>query len=54
MSSKSTGRFQTPGAFYRAFLKAVVFEVKSAFSLVGEAAFQMGRTHRRVRRLKFD
>jgi hypothetical protein len=42
MSSKSTGMFQTPGALYREFLKAVIFDENSAICLVGEAAFQMG------------
>jgi hypothetical protein len=42
MSSKSTGRFQTPGALYAAFLKAVVLDVPSALRLVGEAAFPGG------------
>jgi hypothetical protein len=42
MSSKSTGKFQTPGALYREFLKAVIFDVNSAIGLVGEAAFPDG------------
>jgi hypothetical protein len=42
MSSKSAGRFQTPGALYEAFIKAVVCEVNSAIILVGQATFPNG------------
>jgi hypothetical protein len=42
MSSESTDKFQTPGALYAAFLKAVVLDVPSALRLVGEAAFPAG------------
>jgi hypothetical protein len=42
MSSKSTGKFQTPGVLFKAFVKAVGIDVQSAVILLGEAAFPNG------------
>jgi hypothetical protein len=53
MSSESTGKFQTPGALYAAFVKAMILDVPLALRLVSEAAFRMGWSHRRVRGLRF-
>jgi hypothetical protein len=42
MSTESTGKFQTPGGLYKAFLKAVVLDVTSALRVIGEYAFPDG------------